>query len=44
MPLFWTPASPSTRKVCVTARELGQWHRIQVIPTAWPDFGATAPG
>ncbi len=36
MKLFWTPASPFTRKVCVTARELGLWERIQVIPTAWP--------
>jgi glutathione S-transferase len=36
MKLFWTPASPFTRKVCVSARELGLWPRIEVIATAWP--------
>jgi len=36
MKLFWTPASPFTRKVCVTARELGLWERLEVIPTTWP--------
>ncbi|MCB1743148.1 MAG: glutathione S-transferase N-terminal domain-containing protein [Gammaproteobacteria bacterium] len=40
MQLFWTPASPFTRKVCVTARELGLWEGIQVRPTTWPlDWG-----
>lgn len=40
MKLFWTPASPFTRKVCVAARELGLWDRIQVLPTSWPlDWG-----
>ncbi|MDA0664206.1 MAG: glutathione S-transferase N-terminal domain-containing protein [Proteobacteria bacterium] len=40
MKLFWTPASPFTRKVCVTARELGLWDRIEVAPTVWPlDWG-----
>lgn len=45
MKLFWTPASPFTRKVCVTARELGLWERIEVAPTVWPlDWGyATVP-
>ena len=36
MKLFWTPASPFTRKVCVSARELGLWDRIEVVPTTWP--------
>ena len=40
MKLFWTPASPFTRKVCVAARETGQWEAIEVLPTAWPlDWG-----
>lgn len=40
MKLFWTPASPFTRKVVVTARELGLWDRIEVAPTVWPlDWG-----
>ncbi len=40
MKLFWTPASPFTRKVVVTARELGLWERIEVVPTVWPlDWG-----
>lgn len=40
MKLFWTPASPFTRKVCVTARELGLWERIDIAPTVWPlDWG-----
>jgi glutathione S-transferase len=40
MKLFWTPASPFTRKVCVVARELGLWDRIEVAPTVWPhDWG-----
>jgi len=34
--LYWTPASPFTRKVCVAARELGLWAHIEVIPTRWP--------
>jgi glutathione S-transferase len=42
MKLFWTPASPFTRKVCVSARELGIWDRIQVVPTVWPHVWATA--
>ncbi len=43
--LFWTPASPFTRKVVVCARELGLWGQIEVRPTAWPlDWGyATVP-
>lgn len=36
MKLYWTPASPFTRKVCVCARELGLWEDIEVIPTKWP--------
>lgn len=40
MKLFWTPASPFTRKVCIAARELGLWERIEVVPTTWPlDWG-----
>ena len=40
MKLFWTPASPFTRKVCVAARELGLWERIEVRPTSWAlDWG-----
>lgn len=35
MKLYWTPASPFTRKVCVSARELGLWNKIEVIPTKW---------
>ena len=35
MKIFWTPASPFTRKVCVAARELGLWERIEVVPTTW---------
>jgi glutathione S-transferase len=42
MKLFWTPASPFTRKVCVGARELGLWDRIEVLPTVWPHVWATA--
>ncbi|MFV0295765.1 MAG: glutathione S-transferase family protein [Hyphomicrobiaceae bacterium] len=44
MELFWTPASPFTRKVCVAARELGLWERIKVRPTTWTlDWGYTTP-
>jgi glutathione S-transferase len=45
MRLYWTPASPFTRKVAIAARELGLWERIEVVPTAWPlDWGyATVP-
>ncbi|NKB58473.1 MAG: glutathione S-transferase [Alphaproteobacteria bacterium] len=40
MKLYWTPASPFTRKVVVTARELGLWDRIEIAPTVWPlDWG-----
>lgn len=40
MKLFWTPASPFTRKVVVAARELDLWDRIEVLPTVWPlDWG-----
>jgi glutathione S-transferase len=40
MKLFWTPASPFTRKVVVAARELGLWDDIEIAPTAWPlDWG-----
>ncbi|MBT3331152.1 MAG: glutathione S-transferase [Rhodospirillaceae bacterium] len=45
MQLFWTPASPFTRKVSITAMELGLWERIEIRPTTWPlDWGyATVP-
>ena len=44
MQLFWTPASPFTRKVCIAARELGLWERIEVKPTTWTlDWGYTTP-
>ncbi|MGE0698038.1 MAG: glutathione S-transferase family protein [Hyphomicrobiaceae bacterium] len=44
MQLFWTPASPFTRKVCVAARELGLWERMEVRPTTWTlDWGYTTP-
>lgn len=36
MKLYWTPASPFTRKVCVSARELGLWDAIEVVQTKWP--------
>ena len=36
MKLYWTPASPFTRKVSVSAAELGLSQRIEVIPTKWP--------
>lgn len=36
MKLFWTPASPFTRKVMVCAKELGLDHAIDIIPTSWP--------
>jgi glutathione S-transferase len=36
MKLFWTPASPFTRKVMVSARELGLERDIEIIPTTWP--------
>lgn len=36
MKLFWTPASPFTRKVCVSARELGLWPCIEIVATTWP--------
>lgn len=40
MRLFWTPASPFTRKVCVAARELGLWEEIEVVKTTWTlDWG-----
>jgi glutathione S-transferase len=35
MKLFWTPASPFTRKVGVVARELGLWDYIEILPTTW---------
>jgi glutathione S-transferase len=34
--LFWTPASPFTRKVVVAAKELGLWRQIELRPTTWP--------
>jgi glutathione S-transferase len=44
MQLFWTPASPFTRKVSVAARELGLWDRIEIRPTTWTlDWGYTTP-
>jgi len=45
MELFWTPASPFTRKVSVAARELGLWDGIKIHKTTWPhDWGyATVP-
>ncbi len=40
MRLFWTPASPFTRKVCVAARETGLWDGIEVVKTTWSlDWG-----
>ena len=40
MKLFWTPASPFTRKVAVAARETGLWSQIEIVPTTWPlDWG-----
>ena len=40
MRLFWTPASPFTRKVSVAARELGLWKQSDVVPTFWSlDWG-----
>lgn len=35
MRLFWTPASPFTRKVCVAARETRQWDEIEIVKTTW---------
>lgn len=45
MQLFWTPASPFTRKVVIAAKELGLWAEIKVRPTTWPlEWGyATVP-
>lgn len=44
MQLYWTPASPFTRKVCVVARELGLWEQIEVLPTTWTlDWGYRTP-
>jgi glutathione S-transferase len=44
MELFWTPASPFTRKVCIAARELGLWERIEIRPTTWTlDWGYRTP-
>jgi glutathione S-transferase len=44
MQLFWTPASPFTRKVSVCARELGLWEQIEIKPTTWTlDWGYTTP-
>ncbi len=40
MKLFWTPASPFTRKVAVAAREVGLWDAIEIAPTTWTlDWG-----
>jgi glutathione S-transferase len=36
MKLFWTPASPFTRKVSVCAKVLGLWEQMEIVPTAWP--------
>ncbi|MEL0002684.1 MAG: glutathione S-transferase N-terminal domain-containing protein [Rhodospirillales bacterium] len=36
MKLFWTPASPFTRKVSVAAKEIGLWDKIEIIQTKWP--------
>ena len=33
--LYWTPASPFTRKVGVVARELSLWEEIKIVPTTW---------
>lgn len=44
MQLFWTPASPFTRKVSVAARELGLWQGIEIRPTTWTlDWGYRTP-
>lgn len=40
MRLFWTPASPFTRKVAVAAREVGLWDGIEIVQTTWSlDWG-----
>ena len=40
MHLFWTPASPFTRKVQVAATELGLWNQIEITRTTWSlDWG-----
>ncbi len=40
MRLFWTPASPFTRKVSVAAREVGLWGGIEIVKTTWTlDWG-----
>ena len=40
MRLFWTPASPFTRKVSVAARELGLWDDMEIVKTTWSlDWG-----
>lgn len=40
MKLFWTPASPFTRKVGIVARELDLWDTIEIAPTTWSlDWG-----
>ena len=40
MRLFWTPASPFTRKVQVAAMELGLWDQIEITKTTWSlDWG-----
>ena len=36
MKLFWTPASPFTRKVVLCAKELGLERELEIIPTSWP--------
>ena len=36
MQLFWTPASPFTRKLYVAARELDLWDDMEIRPTTWP--------
>jgi glutathione S-transferase len=44
MQLFWTPASPFTRKVSIAARELGLWETLEIRPTTWTlDWGYTTP-
>jgi len=40
MRLYWTPASPFTRKVVVAAKEAGLWSSIEIEKTTWSlDWG-----
>lgn len=40
MRLFWTPASPFTRKVSVALMETGLWDGVEIVRTTWSlDWG-----